>query len=269
MKVLLTGAAGGVARMTRPMLRELYPDLVLSDVKRPDDLRNDETFAPADLTDMQAVEAITRGIDGVIHLGGVSVERPWDEILPANIMGCHNLFEAARRNGVKRVIFASSNHAIGFYPRTRRIDTDLAVRPDGYYGVSKAFGEAIGALYAYKHGMGVTSLRIGNVDTKPVDLRRLSIWIHPEDLVQLFMIGLEHPEIRCEIFYGASNNVRSYWDNRRAYELGYEPAHVAEDHRDEALAAQAKLPRDPVGDWFQGGSFCADGYTNKEDLPRI
>lgn len=269
MKVLMTGAAGGVARMTRPMLRELYPDLVLSDVKRPDDLRNDETFLPADLTDMAAVEAITKGVDGVIHLGGVSIERPWDEILPANIIGCHNLFEAARRNGVKRVIFASSNHAIGFYPRTRRIDTDLAVRPDGYYGVSKAFGEAIGALYAYKHGLRVTSLRIGNVDYKPVDQRRLSIWLHPEDLVQLFVIGLEHPEVRCEIFYGASNNARGFWDNRRAYELGYDPAHVAEDHRDSALAAQAKLPPDTISDWFQGGTFCADGYTNKDGLPRV
>lgn len=269
MKVLMTGAAGGVARMTRPMLRELYPDLLLSDVKRPDDLRNDETFAPADLTDMAAVEAITKGVDGVIHLGGVSVERPWDEILPANIIGCHNLFEAARRNGVKRVIFASSNHAIGFYPRTRRIDTDKAVRPDGYYGVSKAFGEAIGALYAYKHGLRVTSLRIGNVDYKPVDLRRLSIWLHPEDLVQLFVIGLEHPDVRCEIFYGVSNNARSFWDNRRAHELGYEPAHVAEDHRDAAMAAQAKLPPDPVGDWFQGGTFCADGYDSKDELPRV
>ena len=132
MKVLLTGAAGGVARMTRPMLRELYPELVLSDVRRPDDLRNDETFVPADLTDLAAVEALTKGIDGVIHLGGVSVERSWDEILPANIVGCHNLFEAARRNKVKLVIFASSNHAIGFYPRARRIGTDNAVRPDGY-----------------------------------------------------------------------------------------------------------------------------------------
>ena len=268
MRILMTGAAGGVARMTRPMLRELYPDLVLSDVKRPGDLRNDEVFATADLTDLAAVEAITRGVDGVIHLGGVSVERPWDEILPANIIGCHNLFEAARRNKVKRVIFASSNHAIGFYPRARRIGTDNAVRPDGYYGVSKAFGEAIGALYAYKHGMRVTSLRIGNVDLKPVDLRRLSIWIHPEDLVQLFVIGLEHPEIRCEIFYGASNNARGFWDNRRAYELGYEPVHVAEDHRDQALAAQAKLPPDPIGDWFQGGMFCSDGYDNQDELPR-
>jgi uronate dehydrogenase len=268
MKVLMTGAAGGVARMARPMLRELYPDLVLSDLKRPDDLRNDETFLPADLTDMAAVETITRGIDGVIHLGGVSVERSWDEILPTNIVGCHNLFEAARRNKVKRVIFASSNHAIGFYPRARRIGTDNAVRPDGYYGVSKAFGEAIGALYAYKHGLRVASLRIGNVDYKPVDLRRLSIWIHPEDLVQLFVIGLEHPEVRCEIFYGASNNVRSYWDNRRAFELGYDPVHVAEHHRDEALAAQAQLAADPVADWFQGGSFCSDGYDSKDELPR-
>ena len=160
--------------------------------------------------------AAVKGADSVIHLGGHSVEGPWDTILQANIIGCYNLFEAARQAGVKRVVFASSNHAVGFYPRKRKIGTDVTVRPDSRYGVSKAFGEALGALYSDKHGMSVTCLRIGNVGPRPLDVRRLSIWISPEDIVQLIRIGLEHPDIRFEILYGASDNEAAWWDNSRA-----------------------------------------------------
>ena len=126
---------------------------------------------------MAEVERAVAGVDGIVHLGGFSVEGPWDTILQANIVGCYNLFEAARRHGVERVVFASSNHVVGFYPRQRRIGVDDAVRPDSRYGVSKAFGEALAALYAYKHGLRVTCIRIGNFGDAPVDQRRLSIWI--------------------------------------------------------------------------------------------
>ena len=136
----------------------------------------------------------------------ISVEGPWDTILNANIVGCYNVFEAAYRAGVKRVVFASSNHAVGFYPRAKKIGVDVTVRPDSRYGVSKAFGEALGAFYADKHGLRVTCLRIGNVGDAPLDSGRLAIWLKPEDLVQLIRIGLEHPDIRFEIFYGASDN---------------------------------------------------------------
>jgi uronate dehydrogenase len=175
------------------------------------------------------------------------------------------LFEAARRKGVKRIVFASSNHAVGFYPRQQRIGVDAAVRPDTRYGVSKAFGEALGALYANKHGLRVLCLRIGNVADKPIDRRRLSIWLKPEDLVQLIRIGLEHPDLRFEIFYGASLNERSWWDNSRAYGYGYRPTGRAEDFRDEALAAQAQLAPDPVGDFFQGGTFCSQEFDGDAD----
>jgi uronate dehydrogenase len=134
------------------------------------------------------------------------------------------------------------------------------VRPDSRYGVSKAFGEALAALYAYKHGLRVTSIRIGNFGEVPVDERRLSIWLKPEDLVQLIRIGLEHPDVRCEIFYGASDNARGWWDNEAAFRFGYRPQGRAEEHRDDALAAQAKLPPDPVGDWYQGGPYCSDEF---------
>jgi uronate dehydrogenase len=189
------------------------------------------------------------------------VEGPWETILNANIIGCYNLFEAARKSGVKRVVFASSNHAVGFYPRTTTIPVGVIPRPDSRYGVSKVFGEALGALYAYKHGIGVVSLRIGNVGPKPIDVRRLSIWISPEDLVQLIRIGLERPGIVYEVMYGASDNERSWYDNSRAAQLGYEPQDRSEDFKDEAMAAQAKLPKDEIGDFYQGGQFCSDEYS--------
>jgi len=139
------------------------------------------------------------------------------------------------------------------------------VRPDSRYGVSKAFGEALGALYADKHGLRVLCLRIGHVLEAPADRRRLSIWLSPRDLVQLVRIGLEHPDLRYEIFYGASDNERSWWDNSRAFAYGYRPTGRAEDHSDAALAAQAKMPPDRVGDFFQGGPFCSDEFDAERD----
>lgn len=261
-RIVLTGAAGGVGTMIRPLLGSLYPGLVLSDRVAPANLLPAERFVPADLTRPSEVAALVAGADGVIHLGGHSVEGPWEKILQANIIGCYNLFEAARQARVRRLIFASSNHAIGFYPRKRRIGPDVTVRPDSRYGVSKAFGEALAALYSDKHGIGVTCLRIGNVGSRPLDVRRLSIWISPEDLVQLIRIGLEHPDIRFEILYGVSDNAASWWDNARAYALGYRPSGRAEEHRPHAEAEQARIGPDPVGDLFQGGTFCSAEFTN-------
>jgi uronate dehydrogenase len=266
---LITGAAGGIGTRLRSLMQGLYPSLRISDIRKPNDLRPDENFIAADLSDIAQVERIVEGIEGIVHLGGHSVEGPWDTILNANIIGCYNLFEAARRAKVKRIIFASSNHAVGFYPRQRKIGIDEPVRPDSRYGVSKAFGEALGALYAYKHDMRVTCLRIGNFGDVPLDKRRLSIWLHPEDLLQLIRIGLEHPDIRHEIFYGGSDNERSWWDNENAYRFGYRPKHKAEDHRDQAFAAQAKLPADPIGDAYQGGPFCSDEYTGPREPVRF
>jgi uronate dehydrogenase len=264
-RVLLTGAAGGVGTRLRRLLKPIYPELRLSDIRTPPDLAADEPFVAANLADMAQVEAAVDGMEGIVHLGGFSVEGPWETILQSNIVGCYNLFEAARRKGVARVVFASSNHAVGFYPRHRRIGTDVTVRPDSRYGVSKAFGEALAALYADKHGLGVLCLRIGNVADAPADTRRLSIWLSPDDLVQLVRIGLEHPDLRYEIFYGASLNERTWWDNARAYAYGYRPMGRAEDHRDAALAAQAGLAADPVGDLYQGGPFCSAEFDGRRE----
>ncbi|HVY00456.1 MAG TPA: NAD(P)-dependent oxidoreductase [Pseudorhodoplanes sp.] len=266
--VLVTGASGGIGTRLRTLLKGVYPELRLSDVRKPADLGPDEKFVQADLSNMAEVEAAVAGVDGIVHLGGFSVEGPWETILNANIIGCYNLFEAAYRKGVKRVVFASSNHAVGFYPRQRKIGTDEPVRPDSRYGVSKAFGEALGAFYAYKHNLRVTCLRIGNFGDVPLDKRRLSIWLKPEDLVQLIRIGLEHPDLKYEIFYGCSDNERSWWDNEAAFRYGYKPIGRAEEFREQAFAEQAKLKPDPIGDWFQGGTYCSAEYDGDPEPSR-
>src|SRR6266481_5324747 len=238
--VLVTGAAGGIGTRLRKLLDGVYPNIRWSDIRRPSGLAKRQTFVRADLADLAQVEKLVDGVDGIVHLGGESIEQSWDRILRANIIGCYNLFEAAQR----------------------KIGTDEPVRPDSRYGVSKAFGEALGALYAYKHGLRVTCIRIGNFADTPVDLRRLSIWVAPQDLLQLIRIGLEHPDIRHEIFYGASDNARGWWDNSAAFRVGYTPQARAEEHSAAALAANAKLPPDPVGAWYQGGPFCSEEFSD-------
>jgi uronate dehydrogenase len=265
-KILVTGAAGGIGTRLRKLLKGIYPAIRWSDIRKPDSLANDEDFMPADLADYAQVERITAGVHGIVHLGGHSTEGSWDTIHKANIVGCYNVFEAAYRQGVKRVVFASSNHAVGFYAREQRIGVNVTVRPDSRYGVSKAFGEALGALYADKHGLRVTCLRIGNVGDVPLDKRRLSIWLKPEDLVQLIRIGLEHADIRFEIFYGGSDNADGWWDNSNARRFGYKPQGRADDYRDQAMAAQAMLGPDPIGERYQGGPYCSDEYDACREL---
>ncbi|MFO1168360.1 MAG: NAD(P)-dependent oxidoreductase [Rhodoblastus sp.] len=265
MRILLTGASGGVGSRLRPLLRARYRDLVLSDLAPPADLHPDETFIPADLADPAAVARAVEGVHGIVHLGGFAVEGPWETILSANIVGCYNLFEQARHAGVRRIVFASSNHVMGFYPRTQTVGVDNHVLPDSRYGVSKAFGEALGAMYAHKHGIGVTCIRIGNVDDVPVDERRLAIWMRPDDLFQLVRIGLERDNLVYEIVYGMSDNSRAWWDNARARQLGYAPRGRSEDHVMSALDAQKRIPADPVADVFQGGAFCSAEFSKRSD----
>jgi uronate dehydrogenase len=265
-RVLVTGAAGGIGRMIRPLLRGIYPRIRLSDIVDIDTEAGEE-FVKADLADLAAIERICAGVDGVIHLGASSVEDQWEPVLSNNIVGCYHLFEAARRQGVRRVVFATTNHVVGFYRRQRTIDHTVMPRPDSRYGVSKAFGEALGRMYADKYGLRVFNIRIGNVDQRPVDRRRLSIWISPRDLVQLMRIGLEHPDIHFEVVYGVSDNARAWYDNGNAVRLGYAPADRAEDYAREATEADLALAPDPVGEQFQGGGFCSMEFAG--DVSRI
>ncbi|MEO8629859.1 MAG: NAD(P)-dependent oxidoreductase, partial [Betaproteobacteria bacterium] len=250
-KILLTGAAGEVAQHLRRELAGRY-HLRLSDLK-PITPGPNEEFVQADIADFDQVLRAVDGMDGIIHLGGFSVEGNWEQIHSANIVGCYNVFEAARAKGAKRILFATSNHAAGFYRRDQKIDHTAIPKPDSRYGVSKAFGEALGSLYADKYGLEVFCMRIGNVKDRPMDVRRLSIWFSPRDLAQLVAIGLEHPDIHYEIVYGVSDNARSWWDNSNAERLGYRPQDKSEDYAAELLAKHK--PTDARAEIYQGGGF--------------
>jgi len=250
--ILVTGAAGGVAGHLRRELGQAYR-LVLSDLRAVDKPGSHETFRAADLGDIDALRALMSGVDAIVHLGGQSVEGPWEAVLDRNIVGAYNLFEAARQEGVRRVVFASSCHAIGFYRLDETIPADAYFKPDSRYGVSKVFGEALGALYADKYGFDVLSIRIGNVAERPVDRRRLTSWLSPRDLAQLVRIGIEAENLGHQVVFGMSRNTGSCWDNSAAYRLGYAPQDDAMDH----AAGIDRSPPDPgvPAQVYQGGPF--------------
>ena len=264
--ILITGAAGDVGTHLRCELAGKYR-IRASDL-RPLKKFAREAYMRADISKMADALRITKGVDAVVHLGGYSVEGPWEGILSANIVGCYNVFEAARRNGVKRILFPTSNHATGFYRRDETIDHRVYPKPDSRYGVSKVFGEALGSLYADKYGMQVFCMRIGNVNPKPIDKRRLAIWFSPRDLAQLVTIGIERPDIRFEIVYGISGNKRAWYDNSNAHRLGYRPQDDSELYATEILAHEK--PGDPTAEMYQGGAFVvAEEIPNPAPLPRL
>ncbi len=264
--ILITGAAGDVGTHLRRELAGKYL-IRASDLRDLKEKFKGQKFMRADISKFADALRITRGVDAIVHLGGYSVEGPWQGILSANIVGCYNVFEAARRNGVKRILFPTSNHAVGYYRRDRTIDHRVYPRPDSRYGVSKVFGEALGSLYADKYGMQVFCMRIGNVNPAPIDKRRLSIWFSPRDLAQLVTIGIEHPEVRFEIVYGVSGNTRSWYDNSNAARLGYRPMDDSEVFAREVLARE-KPGADARTEQYQGGAFVvAEEVPNPAPLP--
>lgn len=255
-KILITGAAGSVGSFLRKEYAGRY-GLRLADLKPITKLGPGEEYQKADVTRFDDMLRAVEGVDGIVHLGAYSVEGPWEPILNSNIVGTYNVFEAAKQKGVKRIVFASSNHAVGFYRRDQTIDHRAYPRPDGRYGVSKVFGEALASLYADKYGAEVMCVRIGNTEARPLDVRRLSIWISPRDLAHLIGIGLDRPGIKLEIVYGMSDNKRAWWDNSNAYRLGYKPRDRAEDYAAQITAEQPALTGDPIADAHQGGAFCS------------
>jgi uronate dehydrogenase len=252
--VLITGAAGMIATELRKRLAPRF-SLKLTDIQPVGPLTAREQYVAADLSDASAVEVAMQGVQAVVHLGGIAVEAPWETIMPANIAGAYNVFEAARRQGVKRIVVASSNHAVGYFPRSETIDDRVLPRPDGRYGLSKAFAETLGRLYADKYHAEVFCIRIGAMTLEPEDVRRLATWIHPDDLTSLVEVGLSAPGIHHEIVYGMSDNKRAWWDNSNALRLGYRPKHQSEHYAQAVIAREP--PRDPndPAEIYQGGAF--------------
>ncbi len=261
-KVLILGAAGQIGRTVRDTLRGRYTLMRLADIVPQAPARDGEECITAELTDMATLTAAMADIDCVVLLAGVSVEpdeRQWEQVLPANIVGVHNVFEAARLAGVSRVVFASSHHAVGFYRRGDTIPASVAPRPDSYYGVAKVFGEAMGRFYADKFGLSVVSLRIGAFRPLPMEPRHLAVWISPRDMVELVRCSIEAPPLHYCTAYGVSANDRSFWDNREAAVLGYAPRDNAEDFAAKILASA--VPEDPAAEPFHGGWYCAKDFA--------
>ena len=260
-RVLITGAAGALGVALRQRLRGRYALLRLSDRSAMTPAGDGEEVVVADLTDAAAIENLCLGIDAIVHLGGQSVEGTWDQVIGPNLIGAINLYEGARKAGVDRVLFATSNHAIGFYPRSQRIDHTAPPRPDSRYGLSKAFGEDLSHFYALKHGIRGFCMRIGSCCPEPVNERMLSTWQSYDDFAGLVIVGLE-AEYRYETVYGVSRNTRSWWDNANAERLGYAPKDNAEVH---AAKVEDVMLGHVLDDALQGGQYVSPDYTGKPD----
>jgi uronate dehydrogenase len=261
--VLLTGASGALGRQLTKRLSSLGWALRLTDIAPfPDAVPEGCSFTRVDLAAGVDVLRLAEGCGTILHFGGVSVERPFDEILQPNIVGLYNIYEAARREKA-RVLFASSNHAIGFHERTEKLDDDCALLPDGYYGLSKAYGELMGRMYWFKHGVENVNVRIGSSLPEPIDARMLSTYLSFEDLARLCeRVTLAEATGSC-VIWGASANARSFWGNDARKAIGWEPLDTADVY---AGQLSGKLSGNPVIERYQGGSYTVIDRT-RMDIP--
>jgi uronate dehydrogenase len=258
-RLLLTGAAGALGRELRPRLKAYCDVLRLSDIADLGVAAAGEEGRPAALEDRAAVHALLEGVDAVVHLGGVSVEKPFDVVLPANIVGVYNLYEAARLHGTKRIVFASSNHVTGFYRQDQTISPQDPVRPDGYYGLSKAFGENLSRFYFDRYAIETVCLRIGSSFPEPKDRRMLASWLSYDDLERLVVASLAAPAVGHTVIYGMSDNRLTWWDNTSARHVGFRAEDSSEPFR---AAVEARQPAIDLADpaaVFQGGGFVKQG----------
>ena len=256
-EILLTGAAGQIGSALRARLPGYgWTVRAFDRVDVPGGLVGD-LGSPADLD--RAVD----GVDAVVHLAGEPGESPWPQLRDANVDGLLNLFEAARRAGIRRVVWASSNHATGFTPVTADLPANTPARPDTLYGVTKAFGEALARYYVDRYGMQVACLRIGTFADRPADVRALSTWLSPDDCARLVDACLRSPELTFAILWGVSANSRRTWSIAEGAALGYHPRDDAE-----AYAADLPDPHPQPTDRFVGGRFTGPRFGIDEVLGR-
>ena len=257
-RLLLTGAAGGLGQVLRAGLKPYAHSLRLSDIAELGAAGPGEEIVACDLADKAAVDRLVQGCDAVVHLGGVSVERPFEEILEANIKGVFHLYEGARRHGVRRVVFASSNHVVGFHPQGATLDADCVKRPDGYYGLSKSYGEDLSRFYFDRYGIETACIRIGSSFPEPKDRRMLVTWMSYRDLTELVRCCLFAPALGHTIVYGMSANRDRWWDNSQAAHLGFVPRDSSEIFR---AKVETQPPLDPqdLAARYQGGGFVKAG----------
>ncbi|HBF81926.1 MULTISPECIES: NAD-dependent epimerase/dehydratase family protein [Streptomyces] len=254
--VAITGAAGRIGSVVRAGLRDEVTRLVLIDRVGLTARTPAEDVHQLDLRDAEAVAAALEGVDAVVHLGGVPDEAPLPELLDANVRGTHHVLEGARRQGVRRVVLASSNRVSGFYSVAETATPEMPARPDGLYGVSKVAVEALGRLYADKFGLSVVCLRIGSFEDEPSERRHLSTWLSPRDGLGFVRTALTAADVSFKTVYAVSANTRRFWDTDAGAELGYTPVDDAE-----AFASRLPAGREPAGTDPQGGEYADAEYT--------
>lgn len=265
--VLLTGAAGTLGRVLAAPLREISQRLILSDLPGPLVALGAPDSVPCNLADAAAAKQLLHGVDAVVHLGAYSVEGPFEPILQANIRGLYNLYEAARLAGTQRIVFASSNHVTGCYAQGQTISPTDPVRPDGYYGVSKLFGEGLASMYFDRYGIETVCLRIGTATLAPPDRRGLSTWLSHTDLARLVTASLTAPDVGFLVAYGMSNNPRGWWDTAAAWDkLGFVPQDSSEPWADKV--AHIAPPASSLTARMQGGIFLEIGPFDDEHAKR-
>lgn len=257
-RVVLTGAAGAIGSVLRAALAPLVAELVSSDLYDLSSLAPNERSLRADLVEAGDVHRLLAGADAVVHLGGIADEADFATLAGPNLIGVFNVLEAARRQGVSRIVYASSNRITGFYSPQDRLAGDEPVRPDGLYGATKAYGEALGRLYVDKFGLEFVAVRIGSFEEEPGDARQLSTWLSHGDAARVFEASLSAlGDLGFHIVYGVSANSRSWWLSSAGDErLGFTPHDNAEQYAEGKGSFESQT---------QAGPYAEAGYAGWAD----
>ena len=256
-RILLTGAAGSLGCHLRPGLAPLCERLRIVDVREMARPKPHEEVVICNLADRAAAFAAVDGCDAVVHFAGHPREQSFDEILADTLPAAYNVWEGARRAGVRRIVYASSIHAVGFAPVEEVPDTRVPHRPDTFYGLTKTFTEDLASLYWDKYGIETVALRICSCFPEPADRRMLWSWLSFADCVRLAVAALTAPRVGFSVVYGTSDNAERGVSNARATHIGFRPGDSADGY---AAAIRAGAPRpDPqsVAARVVGGSFAA------------
>lgn len=256
MKIVLTGAAGHLGGICRAPLAQMCDELVSTDLRDEiGDLAANETYAKADIGDFDAMLSLLEGADQVVHFGSIPDEAPWEKILHSNILSAYNIWESAYRHGVKRIVFASSIHAVGMHPKQQFIDTEVPHRPDTYYGLAKCFTEDLASLYWDKRGLETVAMRIYSASGKPGNSRAVGSFLSDRDMIQLVQKSVTSPTTGFTVVYGVSNNDRCPVDNSKASFLGFRPVDNAEEMAGDIYASAPTQDSQNPEDMCHGGPF--------------
>ena len=256
-KLVLTGAVGRLGSVLREPLSKLCDELISSDIlDGPDRLFENERFIKADLGNLDEIVSLLEGADMVVHFGAIGDEAPFDTLLAPNFIGAYNIWEAAHRNQVRRVIYASSIHAVGMHKKTDFIGIDAPHRPDSFYGLAKCFAEDLASLYWDKRGIESVCMRILSCATV-TNSRAVGSWLSYDDLIHLVERSISTPITGFSIVYGVSNNDRAPVDNSKARHLGYHPKDNAEEFAKEIYAKDGPLDPHDDANTHHGGPFAS------------